>query len=150
MAGAPQPGRYPPDGLAVLDAIAAIRFAPVEVDYGFDMEGRQVFRQVGNLEEIIGLRGDDLERSSTGTFVHNHPPYVEFGRHSPRYRAGSFSIRDLVFMYEVGLAEMIAVTHERTYRVRRRSEGFFLDPGQIRTEYLALLGTVTDRLQREW
>lgn len=145
IAGAPRPGRYPPDDLDIQGSIEAILFAPVEVGVGFDSEGRQVFRQVG----ILGFSRDDLESISNGTFVHNHPPYLEFGHHDPRYRAGSFSIRDLVFMYEVGLAELIAVTHERTYRVRRRREGFFLDPGQIRIEYLALLGSVTDRLQRD-
>jgi hypothetical protein len=133
--GAPSPGRYPPDELTIAKAIEAIRHAPVEVGYGFDAAGRQDFRQVGDGNEIRGFAERDLATIADGTFVHNHPPYGQFALGDPRWRAGSFSARDLVFMYEAQLAEMIAVTAERTYFVQPRPDGFFLDSGQIWQEY---------------
>jgi hypothetical protein len=57
---APSPGRYPPDDLTIPGVIAAIRHAEVEVGYGFDVSERQVFRQVGNHEEIRGFAQRDL------------------------------------------------------------------------------------------
>jgi hypothetical protein len=41
--------RYDPD---VVGAIAALRSAPVEIGFGFDADGRQSFRQVGDSDEI--------------------------------------------------------------------------------------------------
>jgi len=134
-AGVPRPGRYPPDGLDVPEAIEAIRFAPVEVGYGFDAAGRQIFRQVGDADGISGFERRDLTALTNGTLVHSHPPYQEFPEGDPRRRAGSFSPLDLVFMYETELLEVIAVTRERTYFLRRRREGLFLDPGQIQADY---------------
>jgi hypothetical protein len=84
-----------------------------------------------------------------GTFVHSHPPYIEFSEGDPRWRAGSFSPRDLVFAYEFRLAAIIAVTRERTYVLRRRAEGFFLDPDQIREEYTRRRRLVTPELWRQ-
>jgi hypothetical protein len=134
-AGALRPGRYLPDNLDVSGAIEAIRFAPVEVGYGFDASGRQIFRQVGDEDGITGFARNDLARLHDGLFVHNHPPYWEFIEGDPRYRAGSFSSLDLTFMYECHLIHMIAVTRERTYFVQRRQEGFYLDAGQVAEEY---------------
>jgi hypothetical protein len=131
----PSPGRYPPDGLILAEAIEAIRHAPVEVGYGFDASGRQIFRQVGNTEEIRGFDPRDLEAIAGGTFVHNHPPYTEFAERDRRRRAGSFSLLDLVFLYENRVGEMVVVTWDRTYRLRPLAEGHFLDPGEIRDEY---------------
>ena len=47
-------------------------------------------------------------------------------------------------MWEYDLAEIVAVTAERTYVLRRRPEGFFLDPGQINEEY----AKEADRIRR--
>jgi hypothetical protein len=145
--GAPAPGRYPPDDLTISEAIEAIRHAPVEVGYGFDASGRQLFRQVGDQDEIRGFDRRDLVAIADGTFVHSHPPYSEFSEGDPRRRAGSFSQRDLAFMYEYRLAEIIAVTQTRTYYLQRL-EGFFLDPGQIRTAFADAFDAVALRLRR--
>jgi hypothetical protein len=133
--GVPAPGRYPPDRLNPREAIEAIRHAPVEVGYGFDARGRQRFRHVGDTERILGIANDDLAAITSGTFVHNHPPFAEFADSDPRHRAGSFSPTDLVLMYEYDLAEVVVVTAERTYSVKQTAGGFFLDPGQIRDIY---------------
>jgi hypothetical protein len=77
-AGVPQPGRYPPDRLDIPGAIEAIRFAPVEVGYGFDATGRQVFRQVGDDDGITGFNRRDLSAIADGTFVHCHAPYLDY------------------------------------------------------------------------
>ena len=146
--GTPRPGRYPPDNQDITGAIEAIRFAPVEVGYGFDVAGRQVFRQVGDSDDIRGIAQHDLTVITDGTFVHNHPPYDQFAVGDPRRRAGSFSALDLVFMYEHNLAELVVVTHERTYFVRPREEGFFLDPSQIREDYGELVRRTRHRLLR--
>ena len=132
VTGVPWPSRYPPDGL---DILGAVRFAPIEVGYGFDAAGRQVFRQVGDADGIAGFDRRDLTALADGTFVHSHPPYLEFPEGDPRRRAGSFSPLDLAFMYETERLELIAVTSERTYFLRRRREGLFLDPGQIWADY---------------
>jgi hypothetical protein len=147
--GVPVPGRYAPDGLSTAEAIEAIRRSPVEIGYGFDRAGRQVFRQVGDREEIRGFDQRDLAAIANGTFVHNHPPYADFAEGDPRRRAGSFSPRDLVFAYEYRLAALIAVTRERTYVLRRRAEGFFLDPDQIREEHTRRRRLVTPMLWRQ-
>jgi hypothetical protein len=144
--GVPPPGRYPPDRLNPTDAIEAIRKASVEVGYGFDALGRQRFRQVGDNERILGIADRDLEAIRGGTFVHNHPPYVWFAEVDPRHRAGSFSPTDIVLMYEYDLAEVIAVTTERTYSVKRPAGGFYLDPGQIRDIYKRFADEVEERL----
>jgi hypothetical protein len=144
--GIPSPGRYSPDELTISETIEAIRPSPVEIGYGFDAGGRQIFRQVGDDDEIRGFDPKDLAAIADGTFVHNHPPYTKFAEADPRRRAGSFSARDLVFMYEAQLSAIVAVTAERTYRVGRGSGGSFLDPGEIRTEYARLLATVEAEL----
>jgi hypothetical protein len=146
--GVPRPGRYPPDDLDVPGAIEAIRFASVEVGYGFDAMGRQVFRHVGQEDRIWGMTLHDLAAITEGTFVHNHPPYVTFGEGDPRRRAGSFSLLDLVFMYEHSLVRLVAVTQERTYFVSRREEGFFLDPSQLRVDYGEFLRQTHRHLMR--
>jgi hypothetical protein len=133
--GTPSAGRYPPDGLTIEEAIVGLRFAPVEIGYGFDASERQVFRLVGDHDEIRGFDQRDLAAIADGTFVHSHPPYAEYPESDPRRRAGSFSARDLVFMYEYQLGELIAVTQERTYHLRQKTGGPFLDPGEIRNEY---------------
>ena len=99
------------------------------------------------------LSATDVSRSSgmaaaiaSGMFVHNHPPYAVFAHGDPRRRAGSFSARDLVFMYEARLAAIVAVTAESTYHVGRGADGFFLDPGEIRVEYARLLAVVEAEL----
>jgi hypothetical protein len=145
--GAPLPGRYPPDELTIAEAVEAIRSVPIEIGYGFDADGRQIFRQVGDPDEIRGFDQRDLVAIADGTFVHNHPPYTRFPEGDPRRRAGSFSQRDLVFMYEYRLAEIIAVTRERTYHLRQL-EGLFLDPGQIRMAFADSVDRVTRRLRR--
>lgn len=146
--GVPTAGRYPPDGLAIAEALELLRLAPVEIGYGFDASGRQVFRQVGDSDVIGGFEQRDLTAITDGTFVHSHPPYAEFPEGDPRRRAGAFSLLDLVFLYELQLAEMIAVTKERTYRLRRLPEGFFLDPGQLRDEYVVQRRRVRRLLRR--
>jgi hypothetical protein len=146
--GVPRPGRYPPDNLGLPGAIEAIRFAPVEIGYGFDAVGRQIFRQVGDHNRIRGIAAVDMRAIEDGTFVHAHPPYVRFPPGDPRRRAGSFSPLDLVFMYESGLVEMVAVTAERTYYLRRRREGFFLDPNQLTDLYEEFAEGATQSLER--
>jgi hypothetical protein len=148
VAGAPRPGRYSPDDLDILRAIEAIRYAPVEVGYGFDAEGRQVFRQVGDRGNIHGFDQRDLNAIAGGTFVHGHPPYVEFSEGDPRRRAGSFSLLDLVFMYEHRLAEIIAVSQERTYFLRSLPGGGYLDAGEIQSEYALTLAAVERELHQ--
>jgi hypothetical protein len=123
----------------------AIRHAPVEIGYGYDAIGRPRFIQVGDTDGIEGFDQEDLLAISGGLFVHNHPPY-DYPEGDPRRRAGSFSPKDLVFMWEYDLAEMIAVTAERTYVVRRPPGGFYLDPGQIRDDYEAELDKIRARL----
>ena len=49
-------------------------------------------------------------------------------------------------MWEYDLAEMVAVTAERTYYLKRPVEGFFLDPGEISQEYDLALAAVRRRL----
>jgi hypothetical protein len=141
--GDPPAGRYTPDGLTIAEAIETLRFAPVEIGYGFDASGRQIFRQVGDSDEIRGFDQRDLAAIAKGTFVHSHPPYTRFSEGDPRRRAGSFSRRDLVFMYEYRLAEIVAVTRERTYYLRLQG-GYYLDPGEIRSSYT----DATDRVTR--
>ncbi len=143
--GTPAPGRYPPNRLDPHQAAEAIRHAPVEIGYGFDARGLQVFRQVGDENRIMHFRPDDQARLKDGTFVHSHPPYWEFEVSDPRHRAGSFSPTDLVFMYEVDLKLMVAVTRERTYSVARPPGGFFLDPHQIEEEYRDLVARAQER-----
>lgn len=63
-----------------------------------------------------------------GTVIHNHPPY-------PDGPAGPFSPADLRFAREYDLAELRAVTIDRTYILRRPDGGFFLDPNEIALEY---------------
>jgi hypothetical protein len=147
--GVPSPGRCPPDDLTIAQAIEAIRHAPVEVGYGFDVRGRQIFRQVGNTEEIRGFDPRDLQSIVGGTFVHNHPPYAEFTEGDPRRQAGSFSLLDLVFLYENRVGEMVVVTQERTYRLRPLAAGHFLDPGEIRDEYRIQRRRVMRELHRK-
>ena len=144
----PRPGRYASDGLDLDAAEEAIAAAPVEIGYGFDASGRQIFRQVGTEHALSGFRTDDLGRIRDGIFLHNHPPY-DYPEGDPRRRAGSFSALDLVFMYEQELSEMVLVTAERRYRLRRPPEGFYLDPGQIRREYRAPTAIVRRRLRRQ-
>jgi hypothetical protein len=84
-----------------------------------------------------------------GTFVHSHPPYARFPPGDPRRRAGSFSPLDLTSMYECGLVEMVAVTAERTYYLRRRPEGFFLDPGQLSDLYEEFADVATQSLEEQ-
>jgi len=134
-----------PDRLSPEQAAEAIRHAPVEIGYGFNARGRQVFRQVGDENRIMRFRADDLIRLKNGMFVHNHPPYPDFPENDPRRRAGSFSATDLIFAYEVGLARIVAVTKERTYSVARPPGGFFLDPHQIEEEYRDLIVRVRER-----
>jgi hypothetical protein len=143
--GIPAPGRYPPDRLGQRQAAEAIRHAPVEIGYGFDARGRQMFRQVGDENRIMRFRTEDLTRLKDGTFVHNHPPYRDYPENDPRRRAGSFSATDLVFAYEVDLVLMVAVTEERTYSVARPPGDFFLDPRQIEEEYRDLIVRVQER-----
>jgi hypothetical protein len=142
-----RPGRYPPDGRTPEEAMEVIRHAPVEVGYGYDMRGRQRFIQVGDANGIEGFDQRDLAAITGGLFVHNHPPY-NFPEGDPRRRAGSFSPKDLVFMWEYDLSEMIALTRERTYVVRRPDGGFFLDPDEIRQEYDQALVAVRRNLER--
>ena len=144
--GAPRPGRYSPDHLDIRGAIAAIRYAPVEIGYGFDAEGRQIFRQVGDPDEIRGFDPRDLRAMTDGAFVHSHPPYDRFPEGDSRRRAGSFSARDLTFMYENNLTEIVAVTRERAYFLRPLG-GFFLDPDQIRRDYTRTLRQVETGLK---
>ncbi|HUG61841.1 MAG TPA: hypothetical protein VMP03_08345 [Methylomirabilota bacterium] len=125
--------------------MAAIRQAAVEIGYGYDVDGQLRFIQVGGADGISGFRQDDLAAIVNGLFIHNHPPYP-FPMGDPRRRAGSFSPWDLVFMWEHDLAEFVAVTADRTYTLRRPAGGFFLDPGEIRTEYRAYLDIVRTRL----
>ena len=73
--GVPAPGRYPPDRLSPSQAAEAIRLAPVEICYGFDAHGRQVFRHVGDENRILRMRAEDLAAIRGGLFVHNHPLY---------------------------------------------------------------------------
>jgi hypothetical protein len=124
-----------------------IRDAAVEVGYAFDRAGRQIAWYVGDEREIRGLTDDDLRALRGGIFVHSHPAYAEFAVGDPRRRPGSFSSFDFVFAWENDLAEMIAVTETRTYRLRKHGGGYFLDPGEIRTEYRRILGEVEERLQ---
>jgi hypothetical protein len=147
-AGVPRPGRYLPDGLDIQGAIEAIRFAPVEIGYGFDAEERQVFRQVGDSNNIQGFDQRDLGAITGGTFVHCHPPYLEFAVGDPRRHAGSFSLLDLVFMYEHRLAEIIAVTQERTYFLRSLPGGGYLDGGELQAEYALTLAAVERELHQ--
>jgi hypothetical protein len=141
----PQPGRYPPDGRTLEQAMAAIRHAPVEIGYGYDADGQLRFVQVGDDNGIVGFDQNDLAAIAGGLFVHNHPPY-DFPEGDPRRRAGSFSPHDLVFMWEYDLVEMVAVTAERTYVLRRPPGGYFLDPGEIIQEYDKLVDAVRIRL----
>jgi hypothetical protein len=143
----PKPGRYEPDGRTPEEAMAAIRHAVVEIGYGYDAAGRLRFIQVGDEVGIAGFDPQDLAAISGGLFVHNHPPY-DFPEGDPRRRAGSFSPKDLVFMWENGLAEMVAVTAERAYVLRRPPGGYFLDPGQIREEYDETADRVRRRLRQ--
>jgi hypothetical protein len=141
----PKPGRYEPDGRTPEEAMAAIRHAVVEIGYGYDAAGRLRFIQVGDEVGIAGFDPQDLAAISGGLFVHNHPPY-DFPEGDPRRRAGSFSARDLVFMWEDDLTQIVAVTAERTYVLRRLPAGFYLDPGQIREDYSTELDKVQARL----
>jgi hypothetical protein len=140
-----RPGRYPPDGRTPAEAMTAIHHEAVEIGYGYDAAGRLRFIQVGDENGIEGFDQKDLAAIADGLFVHNHPPY-DFPEGDPRRRAGSFSPRDLVFMWEYDLAEMRAVTAERTYYLKRPAEGFFLDPGEISQEYELALASVRRRL----
>jgi hypothetical protein len=121
--------------------MAAIRHAPVEIGYGYDAHGRLRFIQVGDETGIVGFDERDLAAIRDGLSVHNHPPYA-FPEGDERRRAGSFSPNDLVFMWEHDLAEMVAVTEERTCLLRRPPGGFFLDLGQIREYYATELDQV--------
>jgi hypothetical protein len=141
------PGRYPPDGRPPSQAMEAIRHLPVEIGYGYDADGRLRFVQVGDADGIEGFDQEDLAAISGGLFIHNHPPY-DFPAEDPRRRAGSFSPKDLVFMWEYDLAEMVAVTAERTYVVRRPPGGCYLDPEEIRQEYRQALAAVREDLER--
>jgi hypothetical protein len=149
VSGIPAPDRYPPDHLDPRQAAEAIRHAPVEIGYGFDARGRQVFRQVGDEYNIMHFQRADLIGVRGGTFVHNHPPYTMFAERDPRRRAGSFSPSDLAFMYELELSHMTLVTAERTYEIQRPPGGFFLDPTEIRSEYERIAQTVERRLAAE-
>lgn len=144
--GTPAPDRYPPDRLDQRQAAEAIRHAPVEIGYGFDARERQVFRQVGDENRILGMRAEDLAAIRGGCFVHNHPPF-DFPVGDPRRRAGSFSPYDLVFMYENDLAEMMLLTFDRTYVLRQPEGGFYLDPGEIEVAYARTLDDVHRRLK---
>jgi hypothetical protein len=144
--GIPAPGRYAPDRLDPHQAAEAIRHAPVEIGYGFDARRRQVFRHVGDGSRILGMRAEDLAAIQCGLFVHNHPPY-DFSVGDPRRRAGSFSPYDLTFMYEHDLSEMILVTVDRTYLLRRPEGGFYLDPGEIENAYARFFDDVHRRLK---
>lgn len=143
---APAPGRYPPDRLNRVEASEAIRHAPVEVGYGFDRQGWQRFRHVGDSERILSIADRDLSAIKGGSFAHNHPPYEGFAADDPRRRAGSFSPSDLVLMFEYDLAEVIAATAERTYSVKRPPGGFHLDPGQIREIYKRFADEIEEQL----
>jgi len=140
-----KPGRYSPDGRTQAQAMEAIRHAPVEIGYGYDADGQLRFVQVGDANGIEGFDQEDLAAVAGGLFVHNHLPY-DFPVGDPRRHAGSFSPRDLVFMWEYDLAEIIAVTAERTYILRQPPQGFFLDPGQIGEDYATELEKVQTRL----
>jgi hypothetical protein len=142
---ATKPGRYPPDGRTPAEAMTAIRHVAAEIGYSYDADGRLRFIQVGDENGIEGFDQRDLAAITGGLFVHNHPPY-DFPEGDPRRRAGSFSPRDLAFMWEYDLAEMIAVTAKWTYVVRRPAEGFYLDPGQIREDYATELEKAQARL----
>jgi hypothetical protein len=146
--GTPRLGAHPPDNLELEAAIEAIASAPVEVGYGFDAASRQVFRHVGTENELRGVRQRDLERIRDGTFLHNHPPYP-FPAGDPRRRPGSFTEQDLIFMYEQNLAELLVVTEHRLYRLRRRPEGFFLDPTELQREYGNLLAEIESSLRAQ-
>jgi hypothetical protein len=137
-AAIPKPGRYAPDGRTPAQAMAAIRYAA---------DGTHRFIQVGDENGIQGFDDTDLAAIAGGLFVHNHPPYT-FPAGDPRRPAGSFSPKDLVFMWEYVLAEMVAVTAERTYAIRRPPGGFLLDPGQIRKEYEADSDRIGRRLRQ--
>ncbi|HKG25676.1 MAG TPA: hypothetical protein VKB09_08505 [Thermomicrobiales bacterium] len=50
-------------------------------------------------------------------------------------------------MYENDLAEMILVTAERTYLLRRPEGGFYLDPGEIESAYARFYDEVYRRLK---
>jgi hypothetical protein len=52
-------------------------------------------------------------------------------------------------MYECGLFEMVAVTAERPYYLRRRQEGFFLDPNQLSEIYDEFAELSTQHLERQ-
>jgi hypothetical protein len=125
--------------------MGAIRHAPVEIGYGYDANGQLRFIQVGDANGIMGFDQQDLAAIAGGLFVHNHPPY-DFPTGDPRHRAGSFSPKALVFMWEYDLTAIVAVTIERTYILRRPPGGFFLDPGQIREDYETELETIQARL----
>jgi hypothetical protein len=112
-----RPGRYPPDGRTPVEAIEAIRDAPVEIGYGYDVDGQLRFIQIGDENGIEGFDQAVLAAIAGGLFVHNHPPNG-FPEGDPRRRAGSFSPRDLVFMWENDLAEIVAVTADRNYSLR--------------------------------
>ena len=126
-----------------------IRAAPVEVGYLFAPDGRQIAWYVGDEREIRGFTAADLRALSGGAFVHNHPPYARFAEGDPRRRAGSFSPLDLAFAWEHDLAEMVAVTAERTYRLRPRGGGYYLDPGELFREYAKAATAVEERLHAE-
>ena len=140
-----KPGRYPPDGRTPAQAMTAIRHAPVEIGYGYDADGRLRFIQVGDANGIRGFDERDLMAIRGGLFVHNHPPF-QFPADDPRRRAGSFSPMDLAFMWEFDLDEIVAVTAERTYALRKPVGGFFLDPDLIWKDYANELDKVQSRL----
>jgi hypothetical protein len=125
--------------------MAAIRQAAVEIGYGYDANGQLRFIQVGDESGIVGFRQEDLDAVANGRFVRNHPPYP-YPLGDPRRRAGSLSSWDLVFMWEHQLAEIVVVTAERTYTLRRLAGRFYLDPGEIREEYRTALDAIRARL----
>ncbi len=135
------------EGRTMAAAIEEIRDAPVDVGYAFDRAGRQIAWYVGDAREIRGFTAGDLAAMRGGTFVHSHPSYTEFAEGDPRWQAGSFSPWDLMFAWEHDLRELVAVTSERTYRLRRLGGGYYHDPGEIWTEYRRVVGEVEERLQ---
>jgi hypothetical protein len=126
---------YPPNEWSPEEVERRIVGEPVEWLYVFDPLGRQVARFRGTSDEVD--LSDELKQRSQGLYgqpvlrdhliVHNHPPMSD--------AAGMLSYppspSDLLMIVERDLRELIVVSHEDRYRIRRPGDYWPTDEDEL-------------------
>ena len=122
-------------------AEAAIRHAPIEWAYVFDVRGRQIGRSRGDAirvtidPSLLTRVGAAPALAANGTLVHNHPSNVNDPSGSPGRRPSPPSDDDVGLIVDGDFAALVLVTESWRYVVARPVDGWYGD-GDLYAERL--------------